>query len=514
MLGKYDLIVIGAGNGGLMTACRAARMGLKTLVLEKHNLPGGAASSFVRGRFEFDSALHELPDFGAGEHRGGLGRLFDELGVQVEMLPVPDAFRYVCKRNGETLLDVTMPHGREAVFDFIARECPDDRDAMEKLFAAAEDMERGLAYFGSTRGNLDLEELQRNHANFMRILSLSAGEFFDAIGMSRRCQDILSAYWPYQGADIDTVDASRLILMIKGYLLNGAFIPKYRAHQLSVAIMKRARELGAEFHFNAEVTKLLTKNGAVDGVETSDGKRYRAIAVASNAFPELIYSKLLDNKKLVPKFELQKVNARSYSFRGFCVYLGLDASPEELGIKDYSIFITSSLDTRELYRNCAGQNAADYQLVALCLNIANPDCSPAGTSILTLTVSFTADAWADVTKEDYVKAKRRIADHMISVYEEKIGVKIRGHIEEIEICTPSTYARYMNTPQGSIYGYLSDTWDGMSSRTLAAPMEPTVPGLFFVGAHGSRLSGFLPSYMSGDQAGKQIAGYVMGGDKP
>ena len=30
---KYDLIVVGAGNGGLMTACRASRMGLKTLVV-------------------------------------------------------------------------------------------------------------------------------------------------------------------------------------------------------------------------------------------------------------------------------------------------------------------------------------------------------------------------------------------------------------------------------------------------------------------------------------------------
>ena len=48
---KYDLIVIGAGNGGLMTACRASQLGLKTLVVEKHNLPGGAATSFVRGRF-------------------------------------------------------------------------------------------------------------------------------------------------------------------------------------------------------------------------------------------------------------------------------------------------------------------------------------------------------------------------------------------------------------------------------------------------------------------------------
>ena len=97
---KYDLIVIGAGNGGLMTACRASQLGLKVLVVERHNLPGGAATSFVRGRFEFDASLHEIPDFGEGESRGELGHLFDELGIDVEMLPIKDAFRYVIEKDG------------------------------------------------------------------------------------------------------------------------------------------------------------------------------------------------------------------------------------------------------------------------------------------------------------------------------------------------------------------------------------------------------------------------------
>ncbi len=109
---RYDLIVIGAGNGGLMTACRAARMGLKALVIEQNNLPGGAATSFVRGRFEFEASLHEIPDFGEGDMRGELGRLFDELGINVEMLPIKNAFRYVVNSNGVNELDVTFPHGK------------------------------------------------------------------------------------------------------------------------------------------------------------------------------------------------------------------------------------------------------------------------------------------------------------------------------------------------------------------------------------------------------------------
>ena len=47
---KYDAVVIGAGNGGLAAACRMAKGGKKTLLVERHNLPGGCASSFRRGR--------------------------------------------------------------------------------------------------------------------------------------------------------------------------------------------------------------------------------------------------------------------------------------------------------------------------------------------------------------------------------------------------------------------------------------------------------------------------------
>ena len=55
MAESYDVIIVGAGNGGLIAACTLSQMGFRTLLLEKHNLPGGCAASFVRGRFEFEA---------------------------------------------------------------------------------------------------------------------------------------------------------------------------------------------------------------------------------------------------------------------------------------------------------------------------------------------------------------------------------------------------------------------------------------------------------------------------
>ena len=244
-----------------------------------------------------------------------------------------------------------------------------------------------------------------------------------------------------------------------------------------------------------------------------DGRRFEAKAIASNAYPEIIYCKLLDDKSLVPPFELKKINAREYGFRAFSVFLGLDASPEEIGIKDYTTFISSTKDSKVICEESKTRFGKEYAQDACCLNLAIPDCSPEGTTILVLTISYTGDAWADVGEEDYVKAKREIADRLIQNAEEAMGYKIREHIEEIEIASPVTFARYMNSPQGSIYGYSSLKWDGMSSRTLAAGMEQTSPGLFFVGGHGSSLSGYFPTYTSGNKAAFQIMGYVKGGSR-
>ncbi|MBM4430258.1 MAG: FAD-dependent oxidoreductase [Chloroflexi bacterium] len=49
---SFDCIVVGARNGGLGAAAQLAAKGVKVLLLEQHNVPGGFATSFVRGRPE------------------------------------------------------------------------------------------------------------------------------------------------------------------------------------------------------------------------------------------------------------------------------------------------------------------------------------------------------------------------------------------------------------------------------------------------------------------------------
>jgi len=58
--GEYDVIVIGAGLGGLSCAALFAMNGVRPLVIDKRDVPGGYATSFQRGDFTCETSLHAI----------------------------------------------------------------------------------------------------------------------------------------------------------------------------------------------------------------------------------------------------------------------------------------------------------------------------------------------------------------------------------------------------------------------------------------------------------------------
>ena len=94
---KYDIVVVGAGNAGLSAALQCQLAGKKTLLIEQHNVPGGAATSFVRGRFEIEPSLHELCDFGPDDNPGDVRNILDGYGVKLDWYECRDCFRIVSR---------------------------------------------------------------------------------------------------------------------------------------------------------------------------------------------------------------------------------------------------------------------------------------------------------------------------------------------------------------------------------------------------------------------------------
>ena len=500
----YDCVVIGAGNGGLGTAAQLAAKGATVLLLEQHNLPGGFASSFVRGRFEFEAALHQFCDVGPPTAKGSVRTfLEDDLGVTLDWVEIPEAYRLILTDPGEDL-DVTMPYGMQDFVDAIEREVPGSRESVTKYVNLCQEVVEALEYLGRSKGNPDRSVLTKKYANFLKTCPYTMDEVADALGIPERARKILHAQWSYLGPPTSRLNFTVYGAMLYKFLITSAYIPRQRSHEFALALDARIRELGGDIAYNTRVEKILVEacpgrsrgNGRVVGVVTSQGDQIQTNHVISNASPTLVYNDLISPRTHVPEIALRACNARVNGLSGFVVYMGLDASPEELGLNEYSYFVYANMDTDELYDSLKTLDAPKMQ-ATLCLNNALPDCSPPGTSIVSITTLYRPEAWRDVRPQDYVKVKNRIANDLIAHLEQATGAPIREHIEELEVATPQTFARYTGSYQGAIYGYEPEPWDSLIPRLMSMQDDRHFDGLEFCGGYAFRCHGYSSSFKSG-----------------
>ena len=157
---KFDIVVVGAGNAGMSAALQCQLAGKKTLLIEKHNLPGGAATSFVRGRFEIEPSLHEICDYGPEDNPGDVRNILEAYGVRLKWYECKDCFRVISRYSDGSPMDVTMPAGIDNFINKMEEYVPGSREKMTKLFELFQEVIDGIAYITASKGNPDSKVLQ------------------------------------------------------------------------------------------------------------------------------------------------------------------------------------------------------------------------------------------------------------------------------------------------------------------------------------------------------------------
>jgi len=501
---QFDVIVVGAGNAGLAAAATSAKSGLKTLLLEQHNLPGGCATSFRRGRFEFEPSLHELASVGTKEHPDAVYRIFDELGAKVDWQYEHDIFRAIVK--GEGGYDVTLRAGVEAFCDSMEQAVPGCRASVRAIFDVIDNCHEALAYITKMKGKPNKLVMAHRYGDFMRAASHSAEEVLTALGVPEKARNIICTYWGYLGVPTDELNAMHFLNMLSCYVVDGAAMPHLRSHELSLALADVVLKNGGQIWYNSPVTQFLYDDaGGVRGV-VANGRPLCAKEVVSNVIPNSVYN--LSDPAKVPERALKLANARTFGISVATVYLGLDCTREELGFQDYTVFIMGDANPRRQYEN----RARDGLYIVNCLNRVIPDSSPEGTCTLFFTIPvFGSDLPKDLKPEDYKKYKNALAEKYITDAEKVLGLSIREHIEEISVATPVTFARYLGTPEGTIYGYKLSGWDNLLARISSEKEDNPIPRLSFCGGHAVRGDGYSCAYITGSTVGKRVVKRVKGG---
>lgn len=497
----YDAVVIGAGLGGLSAATMLAHGGLRVLLLERHNVPGGYATSFVRGRYEFEVALHELSGVGPPERRGGVYRYLEYLGVidKVEFLRPPNLYRAVFPD-----LDVTLPVGREAFEAQLVEIFPHEAQGIRRFLKRVFDFGRDYARISRRRGKVNPLTVPWRYRHFFRYLPTTWGHVLNRDVKDPRARALLSQYWGYVGMPPSQISFVYFASTLAAYVRRGPAFPKGRSQALSNAFLATFEEHGGVARMNCGVARITTKNGRVTGVVTEDGEHIAADWVISNADPITTCQGMLAGQE-VPASFFTRLQSSEVAASTVNVYMGVARSHQELGLDEHEIFINAGYDFE---RHAEEMRRLDppEAIAVTCYNVVYPTISPPGTSIVVLTALSYGEPWCEVPPAEYVETKNRVADAMIRLAA-TIAPGLREYTEVVEVSTPITNMRYAGTLGGSIYGFNQPPRDNMVWRM---GHRGPLAGLYFVGAWTQPGGGFEPAMMSGQMAGRAILSKKMG----
>ena len=494
----YQVVIMGGGLAGMACALRLQKWGIKDiLILEKHNLPGGLATDFVRDEFEIEATLHEMMSIGDENDKLKVGAFFDEMGVKIDWLKVPECYRVVVPGEG---IDMTVHDGYERAardFDAAVPGCYDKVLDFIKMMRRVYDSMNYL----STHPMSKLEMLIK-HPDFVKTVGYTATEVINTFDLPRKAVEMLTPYWIYVGNRMDDLPFTIYAFLMADYF-TGSYVCRGFSHEMSMKLQAKCEENGAQYEFNQEVEKILVKDGKVYGVRTARGDEIHCDYVISGPYPNKVYTQMIEPLSEVPAGAIKMINNRKLSVVPVSVIMLIEGTPEENGITDYSTFSGTTMDTNEIWRNYANITEPYNYITTICLNYANPTL-PKGYTQLSITALVPSKPFESIKEEEYHDLKRRLANEMIEECIKITKVDFRPRIAEFEVTTPITVSHYVGAWKGNIYGYLHSMEDHAVARLQMKEKDHFIEGLEFAGAHGMSGDGMGPQITNGRAAAKGV----------
>lgn len=486
----YDVVVIGAGLGGLSAGAQLAKSGRRVLVLEQSDLVGGCCSTFEQDGFRFDLGASIIE--AASEIDFAFQRLGTSLDKEVELVPVDPAYSVILK-NGEML---TLPVDCEETACAIREMAAEDEagwrayyDYMSRFLDAAF---AGGFFRSPTNTLLDFAGLMKRSPRLLKFGSLFIRSYqgvIDGFFKDPRIREAHGFQSFYAGLPPELLPGHMALL--SALERRGVHYTKGGMIAIPEALRRLGEGFGMELRLNSCVDRVLTSGRRTTGVRLVDGTEITASVVVSDINAKTLYLDLI-GEELLPW--LPKVGIKSYevSMATPMIYLGVDYQPPlashhtlcTLPIPELNDFWWNTYKRREVPREQFGiiswTSASDYTL------------APPGHHTVCLTL---APGPYKLRGAGWDRMKPYLLERVIKQYSKRYIPGLEDHIKVAEFGTPLDFERRLLSPEGAIYALRQD----LTNITVFRPSSKSksFEGLYLVGASTGAGGGVPSTILSG-----------------
>lgn len=500
---RWDVVIVGAGPGGLTTGAYLAANGQKVLVLEANQVVGGSTQTFRRvgNKFEFDVGTHYVGECGPG------GRMQTTLSG----LSLTERIKWLRQR----------PEGHcQIMIPGTTFQTPTGWDTyLERLIAAFPDEEEGL------RRCVDImRSIATNEVRFKSPLALlrwglrPITTLMAACNLSADAQAVILAEngdytWPPH-----RTPAVFHAGFLDHYIQAGAYYPRGGGQMIGAHLTDVIQSYGSTVRTKTRVEQILIEDGRAVGVRLRGGEEIRSDVVVSAADFKKTWAELVGDEHLTRRLR-RRVKAVEMTLPMFAVYVALDVDLRERDTPPLA-WVWPTNDVDGYYREVAAGRCPEKMPVGIsCPTAKDPEgthSAPPGFSTLEL-VSWApkeyafwnvdtgpADGGSYSRDERYLALKEELTQRVLDTAELMIP-DIRERLVFCEASTPITQERFTLTTDGNCYGIAP------LLKNLG-PFRPRVkthiPGLFLAGNSTENLFGINATIWGG----MRTAGVVLGRD--
>jgi prolycopene isomerase len=466
---ECDVIVIGSGIGGLVTATQLAAKGAKVLVLESYIIPGGSAGYFERDGYRFDVGASMIFGFGQQGTTNLLTRALQAVNVSLETIPDPVQIHYHLPNN----LEIQVHKTYEKFLQELTDKFPHEREGIRKFYGECWQVFNCL----NSIELLSLEELGYLMRVFfqhplaclglVKYLPLNAGDIarrYIKDPILLKFIDIECYCWSVVPAEMTPMINAGMVFSDRHY--GGINYPKGGVGQIAQKLVEGLEKVGGEIQYKTKVARIITEQKRAVGVELTNGEIIHARRIVSNATRWDTFEKLLPGSAM-PSSEKKWQSRYQKSPSFLSLHLGVEAAVLPPDTACHHILLES-------WENMERSGGTIFVSIPTLLD---PSLAPADHHIVHAFTPSWIQEWQGLSTEEYEEKKEAAAGSVIEKLEQ-IFPGLEAGLDYMEVGTARSHRRFLGREDGT-YGPIPQR---KLLGLLGMPFNRTsIPGLYCVG---------------------------------